>query len=124
MDIVERLLHSEEPSVRYLARVGVVGEDPGSPELGALRAEIAKSPRVAALLSERDENGRIPGSVYSKWRGAHWVISALADIGYPAGDDKLRPLIDQTLEAWLGERHLDAVQTLEGRTRRCTSGRS
>ena len=97
--MVERLLCSEEPSVRYLTRRHVLGEDAVLPEVSALRDRIRQSPRVEAMLSERDAGGRIPGAVYSKWRGAHWVISALADIGYPAEDDLVKPLIDQTLES-------------------------
>ena len=52
------------------------------------------------LLSERDSAGRIPRHPYDKWRGAHWVLSCLADIGYPAGDEGLIPLREQVLD-WL-----------------------
>jgi hypothetical protein len=121
MDAIERLLQSQEPSIRFLARVGVLGEDPGSKEVQTLRGEIRDSPRAKALLSERNDKGRIEFGVYSKWRGAHWVIGTLADIGYPPGDPELMPLIDQTLYCWLGKSHLDSVQLIDGRARRCGS---
>ena len=38
-------------------------------------------------MSERDQAGRIPVHPYSaKWYGAHWVLVALAELGYPTGD--------------------------------------
>ncbi len=55
---------------------------------------------VRGLLSERDSEGRIPRHPYDKWRGAHWVLSVLADIGYPAEDEGLIPLREQVLD-WL-----------------------
>jgi hypothetical protein len=70
-----------------------------------------------ALLSERDAEGRIAGHPYDKWRGAHWVLSMLADIGYPAGDEGLIPLRDQVLE-WLLRRQ---PRTVDGRVRVCCS---
>ena len=60
------------------------------------RAEAA----ARVLLSERDARGEIPRHPYDKWRGAHWVLSCLADIGYPAEDESLIPLREQVLE-WL-----------------------
>lgn len=119
--IIEQLLASEEPSIRYRIRNGVLGEDASSPSLQALGKEIATSPRVAALLSVRTADGTIPGRVYQKWMGAHWVLTALADLGYPPGDPALAPLIDQVCACWLSEQHVNAVQVIDGRARRCVS---
>ena len=33
--------------------------------------------------------------VYKKWTGAHWILAALADIGYPPGDESLIPIVNQ-----------------------------
>lgn len=79
------------------------------------------SERVRALLPERDGSGRIPYGVYCKWYGAHWVLAALADIGYPPGDENLIPLREQDHERLLGERHLSSVLTIEGLPWRCAS---
>jgi hypothetical protein len=92
MSVVDRLLQSDEPSVRLRIQVHVLGHDPGAPEIGALQEEIRTSPRVRALLSQRDAEGWIPGSVYRKWTGAHWILAALAGLGYPPGDESLAPL--------------------------------
>jgi hypothetical protein len=63
-------------------------------------------------LSQRDEEGRIPGGAYRKWDGAHWVLATLADIGYPPGDPSLVPLRDQVL-AWLfSERHKASIKAV------------
>ena len=93
-DVVATLLRSPEPSIRWKVRVGVLGEDPGSRAMRALRSEIRGSPRVRALLSRRDKLGK-PGTarqVYYKWQGLHWVLAALADLGYPESDESLLPI--------------------------------
>jgi len=123
-DIIETLLTSDEPSVRWKVRVNVLGEDPRSHSIRRLQGQIRSSPRAAALLCERTPEGAIPFRPYSKWYGAHWVLATLADIGYPPGDQTLRPLAEQVLGGWLSPRHLGAIRTIEGRVRRCASQES
>jgi hypothetical protein len=134
---LETLLDSPEPSIRYKVRVGVLDEDPESRAIRALQAEIRRSPRVRALLAGRAADGRLlrGRGVYAKWQGAHWVLVALADLGYPAGDRALRPLRDQLLETWLAPRYYEefeveskaksytreGVPRMSGRYRRCAS---
>jgi hypothetical protein len=65
-----------------------------------LREDIRSSPRVVTLLSDRQEDGSIPTHPYAKWRGAHWCLALLAELGYPSGDSSLVPLREQVL-AWL-----------------------
>ena len=93
---VDGLLASSEPSVRYKVRVGVLGESESSRSIRALRREIRTSPRVGALLAGRAADGRLLRGlgVYQKWQGAHWVMAALADLGYPPGDRDLVPMRD------------------------------
>ncbi|HEY3416460.1 MAG TPA: hypothetical protein VGM23_06225 [Armatimonadota bacterium] len=119
--VITQLLASDEPSLRYKVRVGVLGEALESPAIRTLREEIRVSPRVTALLAARTAEGVLPGNVYSKWNGAHWVLAALADLGYPAGDPALAPLVDQVCNCWLSEKHVAAVRTINGRARRCGS---
>src|SRR3954470_21575009 len=103
VNMIDQLLASPEPSIRYKTRVGVLGESPSSRAIQSLRREIKRSPRVAALLAGRASDGRLQRGrgVYSKWQGAHWVMATLADIGYPAGDRALIPIRNQLLDAWL-----------------------
>jgi hypothetical protein len=115
--VIDRLLASDEPAIRYKVRVGVLGEDPDSRAVKRLRKELQRSPRVQMLLSERQADGTLPHGAYSKWRGAHWVLTMLADLGCPPGDKSLRPMIDQA-RSWA----LDLpMRVIEGRPRRCAS---
>src|SRR5437773_9529064 len=101
---IPALLASADPSIRWKTRVHVLGEDPNSKSIRLLREEIRSSPTVRALLSRRDQLGR-PGTrrqVYYKWQGLHWVLAALADLGYPEGDESLLPIRDRVAGFWTG----------------------
>jgi ADP-ribose pyrophosphatase YjhB (NUDIX family) len=104
--VIHRLLRSVEPSIRYKVRVHVLGEAPDSPAIRQLQEEIRVSPRVKALLSERGRDGRIPFHPYAKFYGAHWILAALADLGYPPGDETLLPLRDQALN-WIASQEYE-----------------
>lgn len=95
--IVRALLASDDSSIRWKVRVGVLGEDPGSRAIRRLQAQIRRSPRVRSLL---DGHAAEQPRTYSKWLGAHWVLAALADLGYPQGDPALVPLRDGVLATW------------------------
>jgi hypothetical protein len=136
-ELIQSLLASDEPSIRWKLRVHVLGEDPAARALRKLQSEIRASPRVRALLAGFDAKGNRPGThgPYAKWRGAHWVLATLADLGYPPGDAKLKPLRDRVCEAWLGDffytefsatrkaevYQKEGVPIMQGRYRRCAS---
>jgi hypothetical protein len=67
----------------------------------ALREEIRGSTVVRRLLVPF-EGARRPAA-YAKWQGAHWALGALAELGYPPGDEALHPLREQVLGTWLDE---------------------
>jgi hypothetical protein len=94
-------------------------------------ADAAKSQEAKALLEHV-----VLDPVYRKWRGAHWVLADLADIGYPMGSDELRPLVDLVVDRWLGPQFYredvvsskaasykltGGVPVINGRHRRCGS---
>ncbi|MGH7129948.1 MAG: HAD family hydrolase, partial [Planctomycetaceae bacterium] len=56
---------------------GVLGEPPDSAPIARLREDVRDSPRVRALLADRDRDGRVrePREPYSKWRGANRFIA-------------------------------------------------
>ena len=135
MDVSEEvadLLSSDEPSLRWKVRTQVLGEDGASRVARRLRAEVRRSARVKRLLDGVQD---LPVGAYTKWRGAHWVLLSLADLGYPEGDERLLPLRDQVLDTWLATRYLReyedtgrpsdryraAVPVSRGRHRRCAS---
>jgi hypothetical protein len=135
--ILQDLLASAEPSIRFKLRTGALGEPKDSPTIRDLRLEIKASPRVRTLLAERDRLGRIEpvDKPYNKWYGAHWVLAALADLGYPTQDPELIPVRDQVFDCWLQpegiEEHVfekklparrgNGVPIIQGRARRCAS---
>lgn len=135
--IVDRLLQSDEPSVRWRVRAEVLREPVDSAAMRLLREEVRRSPRVQALLTHRGPDGRstVSKGVYAKWQGAHWVLATLADIGYPPGDEALRPMAEQVQDAWLTDAFYEdfeatskaqvynrrGVPVMQGRHRRCAS---
>lgn len=135
--LLDRLLTSDEPAIRYKTRVHILKENPYSPAIISLQEEIRRSPRVQRLLSGRTVDGQLEpvDHPYHKWYGAHWVLVHLAEMGYPLGDRALLPLREQVYGYWLSEKmqHLvacqdasqvyrvDGVPVLQGRARRCAS---
>jgi len=135
--VIQKLLESNEPSVRYKVRVHVQEDQMDSEGIKVLQREITHSPRVKKLLENRRKDGRIEPvtHVYKKWNGAHWILATLADIGYPKGDASLQPANDQVIERWLNpefirEKSCDTmkaayrhcgVPVIDGRARRCAS---
>jgi hypothetical protein len=135
--VVSVLLRSSEPSIRWKMRVRVLGENPRSRAIRAVGEEIRRSTRVRALLSRSTQFGRegTTRRVYYKWQGLHWVLAALADLGYPTGDESLFPIRDRVVGLWTGPSYFyefDAntkaqayrqrgVPVMEGRHRRCAS---
>lgn len=97
---MDALLALDEPSLHFRIRTELLGESPSSLAVVEALNAIPGSTRVRRLLSERRGDGTIPGHPYAKWTGAHWVLVALAELGYPPGDATLVPLREQVL-AWL-----------------------
>jgi hypothetical protein len=134
--VVDTLLASEEPSIRWKVRTGVLGEDRDARPIQALEREIRGSPRVRALLAHHGKRRLAGGrNAYDKWQGAHWVLATLADLGYPRQDEALEPLRDQVLDMWLHDDFYvefevatkaasysrSGVPRIQGRHRRCAS---
>ncbi|MBI4675577.1 MAG: hypothetical protein HY741_28365 [Chloroflexi bacterium] len=115
--IIAQLLAADEPALRYKIRAHVLNEDAHAKKLRALRAQIAQSPRAIALLSERNARGEIARQPYSKWSGAHWVLTMLAELEYPPGDKTLIPLRDQML-TWLFSKQYETelIRRVKGQT--------
>src|SRR5450756_425921 len=107
---------NSEPALAWKVAVNVLGKRDDSPEAHRARLEVRNAPLVRTLLSDIDKGkwgvdasgnfkhlpgDRISGEKircfpYSKWSGSHWILSILADLGYPAGDESLRPMMDET----------------------------
>ena len=100
LNLFEQLRHHSEAYIRYKITRHVLGKPDGSREVRVLRDEVKDTVLVKTLLAEQDAGGQIPLDPYDKWRGAHWVLAALADLGYPRGDQDLIPLREQVYD-WL-----------------------
>jgi hypothetical protein len=120
-DIIEKLLNSKEPSIRYKVLVNVLKRKPNSSEVMELQDKIRSSTRVKMLLSQREKNGEIPYRPYAKWYGAHWVLSDLAELGYPPHDKSLIPLREQVHNWLFSKEHEEKIKSVYGRVRRCAS---
>jgi hypothetical protein len=111
----------------------MLGEEPRSREVLAVQEQIRPAARTRALLGGRGLHGDV--NPYAKWQGAHWVLTTLADVGYPAGDAALRPMSDRVVQFWLRDEFYAefeatkksqayrraGVPVMEGRYRRCAS---
>ncbi|HYK93525.1 MAG TPA: hypothetical protein VEY07_05730 [Thermoplasmata archaeon] len=138
--VLKGLLESSDPSVRWRARVHVLDEDRDSRRIRRLEDEIRSSPRSKSLLQSRERltSTHAGWAVYDKWRGIHWALLSLADIGYPRGEPALFPLRDRSYALWLGSHYFTefesrskaeayrnrgrrGVPLVNGRYRRCAS---
>jgi hypothetical protein len=106
-----------EPALTWKLAVGILGHAPDSAAAQQASLVARRSPLVSTLLESRDTTGH----AYRKWIGSHWILSQLADLGCPSGDETLRPLMNETFDCWLGEAHRKHIRTIAGRTRRCAS---
>jgi len=135
-EIVKCLLESDEPSIRYKIRVGVLGESPKSKSIRALREEIHRSPRVRQLLSRATgRGGSSPSGTSTANSPARTGSCRARGPRYPPGDKTLLPVRDQVFECWLGTwttvdvvckdegevRRAKGVPVINGRARRCGS---
>lgn len=135
--IIDKLINSEEPSIRFKIRMNIINENPNSPSMMTLQNEIKLSSRIQKLLSGRTTDGRLNpvSNPYHKWYGAHWVLVQLAEMCYPKGDSSLFPLREQIYNYWLCEKmqnlvecksksevyRVNGVPVLHGKARRCAS---
>jgi hypothetical protein len=120
-DIPGFLSEYPDPIIRWKAARNLSSKTTSFPNIGKSINELATSPIIQRLLSDRIDDGRIPYHPYDKWFGAHWILSILADMDYPAGDDSLRPLMEQCYEWLLSKEHQKYIRMINGRVRRCSS---
>ena len=120
-DTLKFLSEHPDPIIRWKVARNLSSEPYSIPNIGNSRNELETSPIIQRLLSDRKDDGCIPYHPYDKWFGAHWVLSILADLGYPEGDESLRPLMEQCYEWLLSKDHQKYIRVINGRVRRCAS---
>ncbi len=97
MTQVDRLCAHENPVVAYRARRLLAGEPESSRALGKLRRAIGSSVMAKRFLLALNGERFNP---YRKWQGPHWTLYSLAEIGFPAGDERLLPLRRRVMD-WM-----------------------
>jgi hypothetical protein len=127
---IDRLRDCDDPSVVYRVSRLLDTRDADDDRRHRLQQKVAASTNVRRLFGRRQHDGTIrignEYHCYRKFQGAHWTLAALAELGYPAGDQSLMPLVDQ-IHGWLSSRrHLEPPSTMiiagqENRVRRCAS---
>lgn len=80
------------PAVRYFALRDLLDRSPDDPEVADARAAIMTSGAVAAILAAQHPVGywERPDFGYGKYRGTHWQIIFLGDLGADGADERVR----------------------------------
>ena len=113
---VDWLVASDEPGIRIQARRDLLGDNEVEEPQAAL-----EGPAVRALLAGQHSKGGFGVDVYSKWKGAHWRLVSLVELGIPAGEPRAIAAYETVLH-WLdGDGHRRGVRRIDGRYRRCAS---
>lgn len=118
---IKLLLESHEPIIRWKLLNHVLERPSSSADWQSAKKALIVSPTMQQLFRDRQSDGRIAYHPYDKWFGAHWILSILADLGYPGGDESLRPLLEQCYTWLLSEEHKKSIVTINERVRRCAS---
>jgi len=115
-----RLLGSDEPAIRHIALVELAGRPAGDPDVVEARRAIPTGRLVRGLVRDPSDGDRRIHP-YSKWRGAHWRLVSLVDLGVPPDAAPLAELGEPVLDWLTGSSHRGNVPSIEGRSRRCAS---
>lgn len=118
---VQWLLESKDPSVRYHALRDLVDRPENSSDVRKARNLISRGLRVRVLLRGQKADGGFGVHPYQKWTGAHWRLVSLVDLGISSGHKASVKATRLVLDWLLGKSHLEAVQKINGLTRRCAS---
>ena len=123
MTLIDLLCAHDNPVVAYRARRLLAGESGSSRALRRLRRAIGASEMAQRLLLALNGERFNP---YRKWQGPHWTLYSLAEIGFPAGDERLLPLRQRVMDWMFAPAFLKPPSTVvfpdqPRRPRRCAS---
>ena len=97
---VNWLLHSEDPSIQYLALTELLGEPEESREVRTAKKRITKGPRLRALLAGQRADGGFGIHPYRKWTGAHWRLVSCVELAVPR-DNRAVLKAAETVLVWI-----------------------
>lgn len=123
MTQMDMLCAHENPVIAYRARRLLAGEPEHTPAMRRLREAIGASEMAVRLLLALNGERLNP---YRKWQGPHWSLYSLAEIGFPAGDQRLLPLRQRVMDWMFAPAFLKPPMTAflpdqPQRPRRCAS---
>lgn len=118
---IQRLLASEDPSVRYFTLTELLEKSATSQQVRAAKREIPDGARVRALLAGQKPDGGFGVHPYQKWAGAHWRLVSLVELGVPVGHPQAVAAANTVLTWLTGGEHRRGIKTIKGLTRRCAS---
>ena len=121
--VITLLINSNEPAIRLKTYLCLLDHDYDTSEVKKLIVNLKKeSPLISSLISylPKDETSKT-FHVYKKWQGAHWILSQLADVGYPPGDSDLIPSINREMKWLLSSERWKSNLIINGRRRFCAS---
>lgn len=117
---VELLTRSAEPLIRLRALVDLADVPAADPRVSAVREAIPSGPIVRSLVQPTPER-----NWYSKWRGAHWRLTSLRDLGAPADLPGAAEQVEPAIRGLTGGGRVHPVarkvEVIDGRARFCAS---
>jgi len=99
VDVTSWLLDGE-PAIQLAARTRLLGEDPGSPECGALRRRAMLEGTIPAILATQGPDGhwgRRDAFYTAKYTGTVWNLIILAELGADGEDERVRRAAEAVL---------------------------
>ena len=87
----------------------LAGESERSPAMRKLRRSIGESEKAQRLLMGLHGERFNP---YRNWQGPHWTLYSLAEIGFPAGDQRTLPLRQRVMDWMFAPAFLKAPSTV------------
>lgn len=118
-ELLSGLLNSPEPVIRWRARLELDPAPLAGEERQTLQEAVWQSPHVQAMLNAPKAQ---TFNCYAKWDGAHWLLANLAEMNCPPPRlDILLPFREKELNWLFSKKHVKAIKTIDGRTRRCAS---
>jgi hypothetical protein len=120
-ETTEWLLACREPAVRCLTLTDLLDLPEHDPQVELARQAICEGAWVRALLDGQQPDGGFGVHPYQKWKGAHWRLVSLVELGISPGEPHACAAAGQVLVWLTGKPHRSRIQTINGLTRRCAS---
>jgi hypothetical protein len=79
--------------------------------------EVLDGPIVRTLLSGQCPDGGFGVHPHRKWKGAHWRLVSLVELGIPVGEPRALRAADTVLDWQTGPEHRSSIVAVDGLAR-------